>query len=115
MPLYDFTCACGRVTESRESMDTALIRCKCGKMASRVAVYRDQFIACETGPKGGMKNETPRDEKSYHKEYRRYDEASQDLEYKYSRIDDPKVKKPALWEAAKIKARQRRKAKIGSN
>ena len=46
MPLYDYACRCGRVTESREAMDVVLIRCKCGGMASRQGVYREQYISC---------------------------------------------------------------------
>ena len=104
MPKYDYSCRCGRVTESRESFETDVIRCKCGKMAARVSVYRDQFISCETGPKGGMKVEPPREEKSYRHEFKRFEEASQTIDYAYSRIDDPKVKKPRLYERGKARA-----------
>lgn len=52
MPLYDFRCKQGHVTEVGRGVDCQEILCPaCGATAKRVAVYRDQTIICETGPK----------------------------------------------------------------
>jgi len=111
MPLYDYACRCGRVTESREAMDVVLIRCKCGGMASRQGVYREQYISCETGPRGGLKVEPPKDEKDLRKPFAEYREASQELDYAYSRVDDPKVKPPNYYKTG-LKEAKKRGAKI---
>jgi len=39
VPLYDYRCTCGRVTESRQGIDTSAIPCPCGSSADRVQVY----------------------------------------------------------------------------
>ena len=35
MPLYEFKCECGQVTEKLAKMDTEEVECKCGKTATR--------------------------------------------------------------------------------
>ena len=111
MPLYDYACACGRVTESREGIGTEAIPCPCGRIAARVQVYRDQYMQAETGPKGGTRSEPPRDEKDLRKPYAEYREASQEIDYAYSRVDDPKVKPPNYYKEG-IKQAKKRNPKV---
>ena len=105
MPKYDYACRCGLIFESIAGFDDDEMICgRCGQPAKRRGVYREQFISCETGPKGGIKSEPPREEKSYRHEYKRFEEAAQTIDYGYSRNDDPKVKKPRLYERGKARA-----------
>ena len=48
MPLYDFRCGNGHLTESRQGIGTDAIPCRCGASAQRVPVYREQYISGET-------------------------------------------------------------------
>ncbi len=49
MPTYDFACSCGAVTEERRGYDDMVIPCpSCGATASRVPVYRHQYIVGAT-------------------------------------------------------------------
>ena len=107
MPRYDYQCDRDHVTEAVGGFDSVFITCNCGLPAMRVAVYRDQFIHAETGPKGGRKNDVPRDEKDLRKPYREFREASQEVEYAYSKTDDPNVKAPDLYKAGVQKAKKR--------
>ena len=52
MPIYDFACACGEVTEARAGYETSALPCACGRLAKRVAVYQSQYTITETGGKG---------------------------------------------------------------
>lgn len=105
MPRYDYRCpACGDVFERYAGFDDQWMSCGCGSMAERESVYREQFISCETGPKGGMKVEPPREEKSYRKEFKAFEEASQTIDYAYSRVDDPKVKPPNYYKKGLARA-----------
>lgn len=105
MPLYQFDDGL-HVTERRESMDVEFITCGCGRIATRVQVYRDQYMSCETGPKGGTKSEPPRDEKNYRRQYGEYREASSEMDYAYSRVDDPKVKAPNYYKRGVAEAKK---------
>ena len=106
MPLYQYQCNRAHVTEQRASLDTESIRCGCGNRALRVQVYRDQYMHAETGPKGGRKNEPPRDEKSYREQFKEYREATQEMDYAYSRVDDPTVKPPNYFKEGLKKAKK---------
>ena len=53
------------------------------------------------------KNEPPRDEKDLRKPYREYREASQEMDYAYSRVDDPKVKAPNYYKKGVAEAKKR--------
>lgn len=107
MPRYDYTCPAGHVTESVRSVHVTAIQCFCHKTARRVAIYRDQYISCETGPKSGLKVEAPRDEKDLRKPFAQYQEAAQEVEYAYARVDDPKVKAPDLYGEGIRRAKKR--------
>jgi len=56
MPFYDYSCRLGHTTESRESYETAKIKCPdCGDTAYRLAVYQSQYTRTESGGmSGGM-------------------------------------------------------------
>ena len=50
MPLYDFLCECGEITEKRQGYDVAVIPCPlCGGSAKRQAVYLEQYTRTESG------------------------------------------------------------------
>ena len=107
MPRYDFECDRRHITEAVAGYDDIFITCRCGLPSRRSSVYREQFISCDTGPKGGLKVEPPRDEKDLRKPFSEFREASQEVEYAYSRVDDPKVKAPDLSKEGIKKARKR--------
>ena len=108
MPRYDYECDRDHVTEAVAGYDDRFIACpRCGLPATRRQVYRDQYMSAETGPKGGRKNDVPRDEKDLRKPYREFREASQEVEYAYSKTDDPRVKAPDLYKEGIKKAKRR--------
>lgn len=111
MPTYLFECDRHHETEQYASFNTTFITCHCGMPAMRAEVYRDQYIHCETGPKGGQKVEPPREEKSYRKQFKEFQEASQEMDHAYSRIDDPKVKAPNYYKEG-LKQAKKRGAKV---
>jgi putative FmdB family regulatory protein len=45
MPLYTFSCECGRKRDEIQSLSvrTEFIKCECGKDAKRVSVYATSF------------------------------------------------------------------------
>lgn len=108
MPRYEYRCACGLSFEETAGYDDDRVLCgRCGRYAQREGVYASQFISCETGPKGGLKNEPPREEKSYRREFAEFREASQEVDYAYSRVDDPKVKAPNYYKEGLKRAKKR--------
>jgi len=58
MPRYDYCCeACGLVTEEVQGYDVAVVPCpSCGRDASRVPIYRHQYISGETVTKASAMN-----------------------------------------------------------
>lgn len=61
MPLYDFLCPNGHVTELRAGYDDAAISCECGAVAQRQAVYLEQSTITETGAVAGARDRSRRD------------------------------------------------------
>jgi putative FmdB family regulatory protein len=56
MPLYDYRCNEGHVTEVRAGYDVKTLPCPtCGREAHRIPVYRVQYINGETVAKGGRR------------------------------------------------------------
>ena len=50
MPIYSYHCLNGHKFESRQPIHAAIIKCpKCGELANREAVYKDQVVITETG------------------------------------------------------------------
>lgn len=53
MPLYDYRCVGGHVTEAKRGREVVSIPCPaCKRQAARQAVYQEQYIAGETVAKG---------------------------------------------------------------
>lgn len=110
MPLYDFNCeACGTVTETRQGFETASIPCRCGAIAQRVGVYREQFIQAETGPVGGKKNEIPPSDIRLGREVSEFQEASKEVAYHYDKAETEgvTVKRPNLFKRGMREARKK--------
>ena len=108
MPVYTYHCECGVTWDERAGYEDGSILCpRCGQFAMRQPVYREQFISCETGPKGGSKSEPPREEKSYRHQFKEFQEASQEVEWSYSRTDDPKVQAPNYYKEGLKQAKKR--------
>lgn len=109
MPLYQYQCdRCFSLFERRASFKDASWPCdRCTSRAKRVEVYREQYISCETGPKTGPKSEPPREEKSYRKEFKEFQEASQEMEHAYRDVE----KKPNYYKAG-LREAKRRGAKV---
>ena len=114
MPRYDYRCPCGVTFEAVAGLDDFHIDHRCGKRAARIPVYREQYMHAETGPRGGRKNEVPREEKSYRKQFKEFQEASQEIEHAYSRVDDPKVQAPNYYKEG-LKQARKREAKIAGH
>ncbi len=87
MPLYRYGCECGNQWEQRAGYEDGALLCRCGKWAKRAQVYAEQHMIAETGPKGGRKNETPREEKSYRREFKEFTEASQEVAHAYEKAE----------------------------
>lgn len=93
MPIYDFTCKCGEVTEARAGYDADALPCPaCGQPAKRATVYRIAIGAKE-------------------KKYRVSDvvEAGQELDYAYDRQEQregQRAKRPSPYKAAMNKVRR---------
>ena len=108
MPLYTYLCDCGLNWDEYAGYNDSVITCRgCGLPAKRLQVYRDQYIHAETGPKGGRKNEAPREEKSYRKQFKEFQEASAEVDFSYSRTDDPQVKAPNYYKEGLKQAKKR--------
>ena len=107
MPKYTYLCKCGLNWDEYAGYDDVEQPCRrCGEFGQRVQVYVDQYISAETGPRGGRKNEPPREEKSYRKQFKEFQEASQEVEHAYSRIDDPKVTAPSYYKEGLKRAKK---------
>lgn len=112
MPQYEYICERKHITEKYGGYEDSTAICGvCKDLALRRPIYRDQYISAETGPKGGQKVEPPREEKSYRKQYTEYREAAAEIDYAYSRVDDPKVKAPNYYKEG-VKQARKRGAKI---
>jgi hypothetical protein len=61
MPLYDYLCPKGHVTERRAGYDDSAIACDCGAVAERQAVYLEQSTITETGAVAGARDRSRRD------------------------------------------------------
>ena len=71
MPLYDYCCEQGHVTEARAGYEQTSLPCPaCGRRAGRVAVYEEQYISGETVAKGIRKASPAGDIKNKHGQYR---------------------------------------------
>lgn len=103
MPLYDFRCECGEVTEARRGIGVGEIRCPaCGGEAKRSAVNRVS-IACEGLPtKAGIIAHERRYNVS------EFQEASHEIAYEHEQQEQQegrKIPQPNLYKAAKRRAK----------
>lgn len=95
MPLYQFSCPAGHLTEKRvQSYDVQVIACACGEAASRGTVNRINF--------GGYAS-TKLGEAVDHNDYRRFTEASAELDYTATKYESEgaEVKTPSMFLEAK--------------
>lgn len=87
MPIYDFGCACGQVTELRKGYGVTSAPCpSCGNEARRVAVYREQAIVTETGARNGRRAEVPLSDRRYN--VSRFQEVTQELDYAHKKAEN---------------------------
>lgn len=61
MPLYDYLCPQGHLTERRAGYEDSSISCDCGAVARRQAVYLEQSTITETGAVAGARDRSRRD------------------------------------------------------
>lgn len=96
MPLYDYRCDRGHVTEAIQPMDRGFIWCPwCDSPADRVAANRVAITAPEVDTRGM---------------FRRFTEASAELDHAATRVEQSTgqaVKTPNYWLAAKQRAQAR--------
>lgn len=97
MPLYTYRCpACGPF-DAKAGYDQSVISHDCGLDAGREGVYRINF--------GGFAS-IPLKQAVNHNDYRRFTEASSEIDYKASRLESEGAKVPELpfFRAAKREA-----------
>ena len=104
MPTYTFQCSCGWQADQRVSYTESSVPCpSCGLTAGKETVYRLNF--------GGFA-ETPRDQRTYHQEFKDFTEAGAELEYKHQRLEEAvgaTVPTPHLATIAKTQAKELRR------
>ena len=101
MPTYTFLCACGWAADRRVGYGATSVPCSsCGLTAAKEDVYRLNVTGFA---------ETPRDQRTYHQEFRDFTEAGAELEYKHSRLEEAAGKQlptPPLARIAKARAKE---------
>lgn len=94
MPLYDYRCADGHVSESLQPFTRTTRPCPtCGSVAQRLAAYRTAIVTTQPVDSRGL--------------FRRFSEASAEMEFTASRMEQSsgeRVVTPNLWAAAKQQA-----------
>jgi putative FmdB family regulatory protein len=106
MPLYDFECPAGHVTEKRAGLSDEAMPCPlCGESARRVPFYASQYINGETVAKGRSKATRLGNVVDKHGRYRvgLFQEASAEVAHTCDKAEKPI---PPLWEEAKKRVRQ---------
>ena len=102
MPTYTFRCPNGHIFDLRATRETTEVDCCCSATAQREQVYAVNF--------GGFAA-PPRAQRTYHQEFKDFDEAGAELEYKHSRMEEEAGKQlptPPLATIAKREARRLR-------
>ena len=104
MPIYAFRCSCGNCFDQRVAYGETSVCCPlCALPAVKESVYRLNF--------GGFA-ETPRDQRTYHQEFKDFTEAGAELEYKHQRLEEAvgaTVPTPRLATIAKTQAKELRR------
>ena len=110
MPTYTFTCECGWQGDRRVHYETTGVPCpSCVATAGKQSVYAIRF--------GGFA-ETPRDQRTYHQEFKDFTEAGAELEYKHQRLEEAvgaTVPTPRLASIAKTQAKELRRKGVKSS
>lgn len=109
MPLYRYRCPAGHETELLRSRTAETVSCSCGEAAERLSVYRVSFSGFA---------ETPVGQADLYRDYKRYDEAAQQLEYQKARAEDAmqqKLPDPPLARTGEAKAKALERAGVGSD
>ena len=107
MPIYDFRCVCGEVTEARAGYETVSLPCPaCGCPARRVPVYDSQYTITETGGHSYPRLNNAKSEKG---KYRVSDfvEASSEIAHEAEKAEKKEgspVKVPNFYKAGLKKA-----------
>lgn len=107
MPLYDYKCVEGHEVELRRGIGDETIPCPiCGQPSQRAAFYLDQTIVTETGTLASRQAVVPRDERNYKDKYSRFQEASAEIDYHATKVEDNTGQevKTELWKKASRKA-----------
>ena len=110
MPLYDFGCPCGQVTELKKGYGVTAIPCpSCGNEASRLAVYAEQFISGETCPKGNATRAGNITDSKGRTRVSLFQEACQEMNHAHTKAENEqgrKLESPNLYKAGVERARQ---------
>lgn len=97
MPILTFSCC--ETFDRKVGFGESEVPCpSCGKAAKRESVYRVNF--------GGF-SRTPSGERDYSRDYKHFQEAGAELEYKHSRLEEglgKSIPPPPLYSMAKAKA-----------
>lgn len=121
MPLYDYICAEGHIFEKFAGYDDAELECpKCGHLAVRIPINQNQSIITETGAKNSRRAEVPFRERYLKPEYDRFCEASQEIDYAYTKLEDSmgidrsrnEYITPSLYKTGLARARKLEKAGV---
>lgn len=100
MAIHSFSCSCGWHADKRVGYDDYVLPCpQCGASASRASVYSINAIGFAR---------TPANERDHREDYRRFTEASAEIDYKHERlkdaIQDENLPPPPLYQTAKARA-----------
>lgn len=99
MPLYTYACPDGHEKDSLQNRGVDYIKCECGQTAVRQAVNRIGVAGFASTPMG---------QRDFRHDFRRYKEASAELDYQHKRAEESaqrKLEEPRFWQAAKRAAK----------
>ncbi len=110
MPLYDFACKRGHITEERRGYNDSVIPCpSCGKRAQRVPVYVEQFIIGETCPKGSATRAGNIKDSKGRTRVSLFTEACEEMSHAHTKAENEqgrKLESPNLYKAGLARARK---------
>ena len=121
MPVYDYRCDRGHMTEERRGLDDVTITCprpRCQSEARRAPIYHSQYMQAETGPVGGKKNPVDPKDENLGPALREFQEAADEVNYEYEKAERQtgvKQKRRNVFQEAKdIAHRKDQRIKAGS-
>lgn len=101
MPLFDYGCGnCGWTDELLKPRTVVTVDCpKCGKSAARSQINHIGFSGFA---------ETPREHRTYRREFADFKEASAEVDYNYSKLEDggPEIKRPNYFQEGMKRAKK---------